>query len=61
MQTGEPRPSFLSLIHSSAWKGNSPKFAEKVPKLAHLGYALSYGVGYKGKVHQAFSDQPKGC
>jgi VanZ family protein len=25
------------------------KNAEKVPKLAHLGYALSHFVGYKGK------------
>jgi hypothetical protein len=40
---------------------SSRKFAKKVPKLAHLGYALSHGVAYKGKVHQAFSEQPKGC
>ena len=32
-----------------------------IPQLAHLGYALSYGVGYKGTVHRAFSEQPKGC
>jgi hypothetical protein len=26
MQTGEPRPSFLSLIHPSAWNWHSQKF-----------------------------------
>src|SRR5215212_2526657 len=57
----ERRPGLLlALIHRSAWKEYSPKFAEKVPKLAHLGYALSYGVGYKGRVHQAFSDHQGG-
>ena len=48
----------LGPLFGQSRKVNSPKFAEKVPKLAHLGYALSYGVGYKGKVHQAISDQP---
>jgi hypothetical protein len=26
-----PGPSLLALIHRSAWKGNSPKFAETLP------------------------------
>jgi hypothetical protein len=34
-------------------------FAKKGPKLAHLGYALSYGVGYKAMVHRAFSERLK--
>jgi hypothetical protein len=51
----------LSRFSKQFRKGNSRKFAKKVPKLAHLGYALSHGVGYKGKLHKAFSEQPKGC
>ena len=31
------------------------------PKLAHLGYALSYSVGYKAMVQRAFSERLKEC
>ena len=56
----------LSLILRTSPKRVSKKFATRkhyqvTTKLAHLGYALSHRVGYKGKVHQAFSEQPKGC
>jgi len=34
--------------------------SKKVPKLAHLGYALCYEVGYKGKVPQGFLGATEG-
>ena len=59
MQTGEPRPSFLSLIHPSAWKGNSANFAyhdicELLKNSVNAKFAESFGrwhyaCGEKGR------------